>query len=106
MRRENLSRMITFRTRVADIDVGFISQLILSSVQAREPGAQIRDVFKTGPGVKRIDATALHQFNCFPEDLEQLRAAAVKIFDSRCVQVKDIPGYQPPAEEWPEGDPR
>jgi hypothetical protein len=104
--RAKLADLVSFRTRVADIDLGFISQMVLASVQAREAGASMRDVFKTGPGVKRVETSGIHSFNCFAEDLEQLRAAAVKIFDSRCVQVTDIPSYVPPAPEWPEGDPR
>jgi len=105
-RRDNLARLVSFRTRVADIDLGFISEMVLASVKAREPGAQMRDVFKTGPGVKRVESSGVHTFNCFAEDLEALRTAAVKIFDSRCVQVHQIPSYVPPPEEWPEGDPR
>lgn len=105
-RRDNLARMVSFRTRVFDCDLGFISEMILASVKLREPGAQMRDVFKTGPGVKRVESSGVHTFNCFAEDLEALRTATVKIFDSRCIQPKDIPSYEPPAEYWPEGDPK
>jgi len=105
-RRDNLARLVSFRTRVADCDVGFISEMILASVKAREPGARMADVFKTSPGVKRVEFSGVHQFNCFAEDLTGLRDATVKIFDSRCVQVKDIPTFVPPPIDWPEGDPR
>jgi hypothetical protein len=105
-RRDNLARLVTFRTRIADVDVGFISEMVLASVKAREPSAEMRDVFKSSVGVKRIDASGLHSFKCFAEDLQPLRDAMVKIFDSRCVQFVRAPVYQPPAEEWPEGDPR
>lgn len=105
-RRDNLARLVSFRTRVFDCDLRFISEIILQSVKLREPGAQMRDVFRTGPGVKRVESSGVHTFNCFAEDLEALRTATVKIFDSRCIQLKDIPSYQPPEEYWPEGDPR
>lgn len=105
-RRDNLSRLVTFRARVADIDQSFISEMVLASVRMREPGALMRDVRKGGAGRGRVDRSSVHEFHCFAEDLEQLRTAAGLIFDSRCVRIQDLPSYKPPAEEWPEGDPK
>lgn len=106
-RRDNLQRLITFRDRVFDSDIAFVSRLLLATAQLREPGAQMRDVWKGGAGVKRTNGTGFHSFECFPEDLAALQATVRGIFDAHNNSLPMIAPkpYEPEPEYWPEGDP-
>lgn len=104
--RDNLARMVTLRVRIFDCDLDFFSKIILATVQAREPSATMRDVWKGGSGTKRDQGSGMQNFNCFGEDLQPLWQTNDKMFWSHCIQVVTPVVFQPPAEEWPEHDPK
>lgn len=106
--RAKLSEMVSFRARCFPEDLAYFRSIVLAAVQAREPGAQLADVWHSQTGKLHACGTSVFTFHCFAADAEMLQATAIEIFNQRNNKIPfKIPApYKPPAEEWPAGDPR